>query len=353
MAFTKVVGAGIHTLSNIASHNINSSGIITATKFVGPIEGNITAVDGVFSGNVSIAKTLTYEDVKNVDSVGVGTFREGIFIPDNKKLEIGNVSGSGDLQIYHNTLNSIIKNNTGELELRSNVLKILGNTGAEASVFNRTGSVDLAFNGTKKFETTSSGVSIGGTTIITSASGGKLGIGTNVLGYSTADDLTIATSGSTGITIRTGTTNQGNIYFADGTSGASQYAGLISYNHNTNHMFFGTTDGTERLRISSTGKITHTYDGTAYNAQYGQFEITKAGAGNTDPDWSYLSLHRQGQIAWHQGIDSNHFVIASTGGGAKDTLDAEKFRITSAGDVGIGLTNPSTKLHIREAASGY
>ena len=70
MAFTKVVGAGIHTLSNITSHNINSSGIITATKFVGPIEGDITAVDATFTGNVSIAKTLTYEDVKNVDSVG-------------------------------------------------------------------------------------------------------------------------------------------------------------------------------------------------------------------------------------------------------------------------------------------
>ena len=39
MAFTKVVGAGIHTLSNITSHNINSSGIITATKFVGPFDG--------------------------------------------------------------------------------------------------------------------------------------------------------------------------------------------------------------------------------------------------------------------------------------------------------------------------
>ena len=98
MAFTKVVGAGIHTLSNITSHNINSSGIITATKFVGPIEGNITAVDGVFSGNVSIAKTLTYEDVKNVDSVGVGTFREGVFIPDNKKVLLGS---SQDFQIYH------------------------------------------------------------------------------------------------------------------------------------------------------------------------------------------------------------------------------------------------------------
>ena len=39
MAFTKVLGPGIHTQANIHSHNINSSGIITATKFVGPITG--------------------------------------------------------------------------------------------------------------------------------------------------------------------------------------------------------------------------------------------------------------------------------------------------------------------------
>ena len=42
MAFTKVTGPGIHTLSNIISHNIDSSGIITATKFVGTFEGSAT-----------------------------------------------------------------------------------------------------------------------------------------------------------------------------------------------------------------------------------------------------------------------------------------------------------------------
>ena len=38
MAFTKVVGAGIHTLSDITANNINITGIITATKFVGPLD---------------------------------------------------------------------------------------------------------------------------------------------------------------------------------------------------------------------------------------------------------------------------------------------------------------------------
>ena len=38
----------------------------------------VTAVSGSFSGNVSIGGTLTYEDVTNIDSVGLITARNGI-----------------------------------------------------------------------------------------------------------------------------------------------------------------------------------------------------------------------------------------------------------------------------------
>ena len=72
MSFTRVVGPGIHSLSNIDSHNIHSSGIITATKFDGPFDSLSV------SGNLSIGGTLTYEDVTNIDSVGLITARKGI-----------------------------------------------------------------------------------------------------------------------------------------------------------------------------------------------------------------------------------------------------------------------------------
>ena len=72
MAFTRVVGPGIHTQSNINSHNIHSTGIITATKFDGPFDSLSV------SGNLSIGGTLTYEDVTNIDSVGLITARKGI-----------------------------------------------------------------------------------------------------------------------------------------------------------------------------------------------------------------------------------------------------------------------------------
>ena len=76
-----------------------SVGIITASSFSGNLTGdvtgtaslasnltgtpdttvnNLTGVAATFTGNVSIAGTLTYEDVSNVDSVGLITARKGI-----------------------------------------------------------------------------------------------------------------------------------------------------------------------------------------------------------------------------------------------------------------------------------
>ena len=42
--------------------------------------GNVIATKGTFSGDVGIAGTLTYEDVTNIDSVGLVTARNGIEI---------------------------------------------------------------------------------------------------------------------------------------------------------------------------------------------------------------------------------------------------------------------------------
>ena len=78
MAFTRVVGPGIHTQSNIDSHNIHSTGIITATKFDGPFDSINVSGAATFTGSVSIGGTLTYEDVTNIDSVGLITARKGI-----------------------------------------------------------------------------------------------------------------------------------------------------------------------------------------------------------------------------------------------------------------------------------
>ena len=62
MAFTKVVGPGIHTLAQLRTHNIHSAGIITATKFVGEMEsggGSSTFENVTVQGNLTVQGDTT------------------------------------------------------------------------------------------------------------------------------------------------------------------------------------------------------------------------------------------------------------------------------------------------------
>jgi len=80
---------------NIQSHNINSTGIITAAS-------------GSFSGNVSVGGTLTYEDVTSIDSVGVITAKSGIHVTGGR-VGIGTDNPTEDLHVYKSGGSPIIK----------------------------------------------------------------------------------------------------------------------------------------------------------------------------------------------------------------------------------------------------
>ena len=103
--------------------------------------------------------------------------------------------------------------------------------------------------------------------------GAGLSVGGNVLfggtadaGYTSfADNLTLEDSANCGITIRSGSSNQGNIYFSDDTGTApGTYAGIVGYAHATNHMFFF-TNSSERVRIDSSGRIGIGTTGSAHS----------------------------------------------------------------------------------------
>ena len=131
----------------------------------------ITATTGTFSGNVSVGGVLTYEDVTNVDSVGIVTAREGVFIPDNKELKIGNTAGSPDLKIYHDTSDSIIQGSVPTV-LRSNLL-LLKNYDNSKSFIRCTNdnNVEIYYNNSKKLNTEAGGVLISGVCSATSYTG--------------------------------------------------------------------------------------------------------------------------------------------------------------------------------------
>ena len=80
MALTKVQTIGIET-------GISLTGVTTVTTLNASTDTLSVGGTVNFGGNVSIAGTLTYEDVTNIDAVGLITARSGV-----------NVSG-GDIVI--------------------------------------------------------------------------------------------------------------------------------------------------------------------------------------------------------------------------------------------------------------
>ena len=89
---------------------------------------------------------------------------------------------------------------------------------------------------------------------------GNVGIGTaSPSSYPVAPNLVVDTKGNNGgITIKTGSTNYGGVYFADGTTGDEEYRGSIQYSHDyvgvTDSMQFSTA-GAERMRIDEFGGL--------------------------------------------------------------------------------------------------
>mgnify|MGYP003322003295 CR=1 FL=1 len=170
--------------SNITSHNVHSSGIITATRFDGPFTNlNVTGVT-TFAGDVSIGGTLTYEDVTNIDSVGLITARDGIFLPDDKKAKFGNTAASPDLEIFHSSDHNEIKGNNGNIRIRnydtngsrkylylqSEIVQIRTHTNNHQMVSGYAGAqTELYYNNTKRINTTSTGAEVTG--ILTATNG--------------------------------------------------------------------------------------------------------------------------------------------------------------------------------------
>ena len=208
MALTKIGSIGINT-------GIKFAGVTTITTL------NSATDTLTIGGPVSIAGTLTYEDVTNVDSVGLITARDGIVVgsgitlskdgdgfftgivtattfsgafsgdgsaltgvantdviftdkitlPDSAAGSI-NVGLSSDLQIYHDGSNSYISDTgTGVLIVKSNFISVDTETGETMATFDDNGAVTLYNDNSAKLATSASGVTVTGTVAATSYTG--------------------------------------------------------------------------------------------------------------------------------------------------------------------------------------
>ena len=87
--------------NSVTRIQLNSSGntITGDTTF----QNGITGTTATFSGNVSVGGVLTYEDVTNVDSVGIITARNGINVSSGTATFAGAIDANGDLDVDGHT----------------------------------------------------------------------------------------------------------------------------------------------------------------------------------------------------------------------------------------------------------
>ena len=235
------------TLAGLQINGINfnnTSGISTLAAL------NVT-------GNVSIAGTLTYEDVTNVDSVGIITARSGINCGGDlditgQYLKIEN-AGSPEIQLTDTNANNslcFIRNSSGNLRLSADNNNVQTDT-----------SIRFLVDGGEKARIDSSG---------------RLGIGDDsptvaVSIKNTAPKIKFIDSDATG-TPET---------LVDG-SGGDLILDVDKDDEKSSSLFMVKIDGSEKLRITSNGDV-----GIGYNSPTNKLHVRKNDSGASSYDSRY------------------------------------------------------------------
>lgn len=154
MAFTKIAAAGIGSTGTVTLERLIVTGSVETPAISGAAStanvranslvvsgvstlGNIVATTGTFSGNVSIAGTLTYEDVTNIDSVGLITARSGVVVNTGTATTALVVNGSaritgiltiGTSSVTLDGTNNQVNVGTGVTIHHTNGVQVGGNT---------------------------------------------------------------------------------------------------------------------------------------------------------------------------------------------------------------------------------
>ena len=232
-----------------SSTNRSGLGTITYTDS-GPIVSGV----GTFTNGLTVDGTQT--TVKSLkftgDNYNANWFKtsDKLRFNDNAKATFGT---SDDLSIWHNGTHTYIQESgAGALQIRGTNLILDNADGSKRYIdCNDGGSVELYNNGTKKFETTATGVTIDGTAVA-----GALDISgdIDVDGHTNLDNVSIAGVSTFSSAVNVKKTSGSALLKLENTNGSSYLDirhtngyGAVHYTH----------QGTEKWRVGQTAQADH------------------------------------------------------------------------------------------------
>jgi len=133
---------------------IKKKGSYAETCGIGLAQGSTTF------GNNSINFRSMDSNGNMISDISIGTgisTRQRLNFADSSRILMGN---GADFQLLHNGSNSFIVNSTGFLDIQADALRILTSGSETQAKFTANGAVELYHDNNKKFETTSTGITI-------------------------------------------------------------------------------------------------------------------------------------------------------------------------------------------------
>ena len=289
-----------------------SDGTTTITGFVDE--------DNMSSNSATLLPTQ--QSVKAyVDSQISSAGGNGISFEDNEKAQFGD---GNDLQIYHSGVTSFIKDaGVGNLEIWGDGgLLIKSGDGTEFKAkFITNDAVELYYNNSKKFETTSTGIDVTG--VITTD------------GITTSADINFGDDDKALF----GAGNDLKIYHSANNQSYIHEVGSGDLNILATNLKLQDASGTERARIDSSGNLFVGGTSTT-NAQGWGRQISSINSGTNGAALTLKDSNGEYQLASY----ANNFYLSQ---GANT-----RFFINSSGRVGIGTSSPSYLLHIDNVGGG-
>ena len=229
-----------------------------------------------------------------------------------------------------------LNTNDGKLYYKdsSNAVQVIGTKGGVGSstttqvLYNSSGlvvgSANLTFNGTTLTANT-----IGAFTLSGTVAGGGNQINNVIIGTTTPLAGFFTTASATTSVTTPSVTN----------------AGTLALSATSTNIITASTNGSERMRIDSSGNVGI---GTSSPTTFGGSLVVYAAS---NPISVIASGSANAYLRLYSTSDNNMYLANIGGSMAMLTANAERMRIDSSGNVGIGTTSPSSPLNVVSASS--